>query len=174
MLQTDRLILRQWTDNDKDLFFKLHSDPEVMEYFPAKFSKQESDAMFAKVNSLTSNRGWGLWACEIKSSGDFIGYIGLHKPELGLPFEPCVEVGWLLAREYWGQGFATEAAKACVEYGFNSLNLAEIVSFTSVKNHRSIAVMKRIGMVDTKQNFFHPKVEVGHLKEHVLYKIFKK
>jgi len=171
IIETDRLRLRQWKKRDREPFSVLNSDSEVMQYFPALLNKFESDAMLLKFQLLISKNGWGFWACELKDSGEFIGFIGLHAPEAGLPFEPCIEIGWRIAKKYWGCGYATEAAQACVDFGFKTLNLESIVSFAVKSNSRSIAVMERIGMSNTNRNFEHPKVNVSHLKEHVLYEI---
>ena len=173
-LETDRLLLRQWKVNDFPLFSSLNADPIVMEYFPSTLSEEESNRIARKIQSLIYERGWGFWATEEKVSRNFIGFVGLHTPEPELPFSPCVEVGWRLAKEYWGKGYATEAAKEALKYAFDKLRLEEVYSFTSVDNSRSRAVMERLRMLNMNQNFEHPKVPKGNaLREHVLYKITK-
>jgi len=173
-LETDRLLLRQWVEQDSPIFAVLNSDPEVMEYFPALLSREESNAMAEKCKSLISERGWGLWAVELKSSGKFIGFVGLHTPKPNLSFSPCVEIGWRLLKEFWGKGYATEAAQEALVYAFNTLKLNEVVSFTTISNSRSRSVMGRLGFSNTHQNFEHPDIEKGHsLSAHVLYKITK-
>jgi RimJ/RimL family protein N-acetyltransferase len=170
--QTARLKLRQWCPGDRAPFAELNSHPEVMEFFPMPQSHSESDAMADKCESLIAGRGWGFWAVEIKGTGEFIGFVGLHIPSTILPFSPCVEIGWRLARSYWGKGYATEAARAALQVGFEHLTLQEIVSFTAVSNRRSRAVMERLHMVRDKETFDHPDVpEESGLREHCLYRI---
>lgn len=173
-LETVRLLLRQWKENDFPLFSSLNADPIVMEYFPGTLSEEESNIEARIIQSLIAERGWGFWAVEEKVSKNFIGFVGLHTPELELPFSPCVEVGWRLAKEYWGKGYATEAANEALNYAFNKLCLEEVYSFTSVGNSRSRSVMERLRMLNTNQNFDHPGVPEGNAhREHVLYKITK-
>ena len=173
-LKTERLLLREWSDRDLSGFAELNSDPETMAFFPGQLSREESDAVAEKCQSLISKRGWGFWAVELKSSGEFMGFVGLHTPKPNLPFSPCVEIGWRLLKKYWGKGYATEAAQASLGYAFNTLNLNEVVSFTTVSNVRSRSVMQRLGFSNTHQNFEHPDIDKGHLlSEHVLYKITK-
>mgnify|MGYP000042639662 CR=1 FL=1 len=173
-LKTERLLLRQWVDQDLSAFAELNSDPETMKFFPAVLSLEESNAMAEKCKSLISERGWGFWAVELKSSGEFIGLVGLHIPKPNFPFSPCVEIGWRLLKEHWGKGYAIEAAQESLVYAFNTLNLNEVVSFTTVSNRRSRSVMQRLGFSNTHQNFEHPDIEKDHLlSEHVLYKITK-
>lgn len=172
MLKTDRLLLRKWTKDDFLPFAQMGRDKEVMEYFPKLLTQIESDAIAQKIMSLIEQRGWGFWAVEIPEQEQFIGFVGLHIPKPNLPFAPCVEIGWRISKLHWGKGYATEAARASLEYAFNTLNLDEVVSFTTVSNHRSRAVMEKIGMCNTNQNFVHPDVEISNpLCEHVLYKI---
>lgn len=173
-LETDRLRLRQWKKNDRPLFAKINADPVVMEYFPNTLCEFESNKMAERIQSLISDRGWGFWAVEEKNQETFIGLVGLHAPLLELPFSPCVEIGWRLAKVYWGKGYATEAAKAALKVAFEDLNLSTVYSFTSVGNVRSKAVMKRLSMIDALENFEHPGIPLGHqLREHVLYKLTK-
>jgi RimJ/RimL family protein N-acetyltransferase len=168
---TERLRLRQWNSADRDAFAGLNADPRVMEFFPAPLNRVESDAIAARCESLIQERAWGLWAVELKSSRDFIGFIGLHTPSPELPFAPCVEIGWRLAFHYWGKGLAFEGAKAAIRVGFELLNLPEIVSFTSVENRRSRALMERLGMLKSGQ-FDHPHLPQGNnLRPHCLYRL---
>lgn len=170
-LNTHRLRLRQWTESDYIPFARLNADPLVMEFFPATLSAAESDRMVEKIKQHFSEHGWGLWATELKPSGEFIGFVGLNPPRPELPFPPCVEVGWRLDRSFWGNGYATEAARAALDFAFGELKLEEIVAFTSVLNQKSRAVMERLGMRDCGQNFMHPDIPLEHpLCEHVLYK----
>lgn len=173
--QTKRLKLRQWQKADREPFAALNADPDVMEFFPATLQRCESDAMADQCRALIAARGWGFWATELLRSGEFIGFVGLHIPSLALPFSPCVEIGWRLAKPHWGQGYATEAATRALQVGFEELEVPEIVSFTSSGNRRSRAVMERIGMTKTEQSFEHPGVPQGHpLRKHCLYRISRK
>jgi len=169
--QTTRLLLRQWTPADRAPFATMNADPRVMRHFPALLSRAESDAMADRCQALIEERGWGFWAVELKASGAFIGFVGLHTPSATLPFSPCVEIGWRLAADYWGQGLASEAAWAALKTGFGTLDLSEIVSFTTIENRRSRAVMARLGMRETEV-FEHPGVPIGHpLRRHCLYRL---
>ena len=173
-LETERLKLRQWRPSDYIPFAYLNKDPEVMEYYPNTLTELESNKFANKLDSLISNRGWGFWAVELKSTKQFIGFVGLHIPEVVLPFTPCTEIGWRLAKEHWGNGYATEAANAALKYAFETLQVNEVVSFTSLQNVKSKSVMDRLNMVNTMQNFEHPSIPKGHkLREHVLFKITK-
>jgi RimJ/RimL family protein N-acetyltransferase len=171
-LETSRLKLRQWRREDRPLFAKLNADSTVMEFFPSILDEKESNEMVNKIQSLISKRGWGFWAVEKKDKGQFIGFTGLHVPTAKLPFSPCVEIGWRLAKEFWGKGYATEAANAALNLAFEQLKISEVYSFASVGNLKSIALMERLQMVNTHKNFDHPSIPKGHsLKEHVLYKL---
>jgi len=171
-LETARLRLRQWRESDREPFAAMNADPVVMEFFPTVQSRANSDASIDTWRGQLAERGWSNWATELRSTGQFIGFVGLSIPTRPLPFSPCVEIGWRLAREHWGQGYATEAARAALRVGFGQLRLDEIVSFTSVLNLRSRAVMERIGMRDTREDFQHPGVSEGHpLRKHCLYRI---
>ncbi|MEH6346134.1 MAG: GNAT family N-acetyltransferase [Bermanella sp.] len=140
--------------------------------YPAWLTQPESDELVKKLSLSINKRGWGFWALELKTTGEFIGFTGLHKPEANLPFNPCVEIGWRLGKKHWGKGYATEAAQLAQEFAFKQLLLAEVVSFTSSQNSRSRSVMQRLNMLDTQQNFNHPAIAEGHpLREHVLFKI---
>jgi RimJ/RimL family protein N-acetyltransferase len=171
-LETERLVLRQWRPADREPFAALNADPRVMEFFPATMDRRASDVMADRCEALIAERGWGFWAVEVKQSGRFIGYVGLHIPAAELPFSPCVEVGWRIARNAWGKGYATEAARSALEAGFAQLELPEIVSFTALGNHRSRAVMQRLGMREDAHTFDHPSVAPGHpLRRHCLYRL---
>jgi RimJ/RimL family protein N-acetyltransferase len=171
-LQTERLVLRQWHDDDLWAFAELNADPEVMEYFPAPLTPEQSAEMMGRQQSLLDAGRPALFAAEIWSTSAFIGFIGLNVPTFTAPFTPCVEIGWRLARSAWGQGYATEGAHAVLKYGFVTLGLPEIVSFTAAQNQRSRDVMERIGMsYDPADDFAHPAVPADHpLSQHVLYR----
>jgi RimJ/RimL family protein N-acetyltransferase len=144
-----------------------------MEFFPSPLTREQSDDMADRCESLMRERGWGFWAVELKTEGTFIGFVGLHVPAARLPFSPCTEIGWRLAFHNWGYGFATEAAQEALRIGFEVLGLEEIVSFTAVANRRSRAVMERLGMRQSGL-FEHPSVPVGNpLREHCLYRLRK-
>lgn len=168
---TERLQLRQWRASDRTPFAALNADSQVMEFFPEPLSRTQSDAMADRCESLIEQHGWGFWAVELKSTRQFIGFVGLHRPAAALPFAPCVEIGWRLAPAFWGQGLATEAAHVCLQTGFSTLDLAEIVSFTARPNLRSRAVMERLGM-HADGVFEHPSLAPGHvLRAHCLYRL---
>jgi RimJ/RimL family protein N-acetyltransferase len=171
-LRTERLVLRQWREDDLDPFAALNADPEVMRYFPAPLTRQQSDALAERARAGISERGWGWWAVEVEGGEPFVGFVGLSVPRFEAHFTPAVEVGWRLARPAWGRGYATEGARAAVTYGFDELRLDQIVSFTTVANERSRRVMERLEMThDAADDFAHPLVSPGPLQRHVLYRI---
>lgn len=171
-LRTPRLLLRQWQPQDLAPFAALNADAEVMRHFPALLTREQSDAMAGTIRELIAARGWGFWAAEHRASGEFMGFIGLHIPTAPLPFQPCVEIGWRLARPFWGQGLASEGARAALAYGFGVLGLESIVSFTALQNLRSQAVMQRLGMLRDVHDFDHPALPEGHaLRRHCLYRL---
>ncbi|MEF9995968.1 MAG: GNAT family N-acetyltransferase [Burkholderiaceae bacterium] len=171
-VDTPRLRLRRWRAGDREPFAALNADARVMEFFPAPLSRLESDALAGRIEASFDAQGWGLWAVESQASGEFIGCVGLAVPRADLPFSPCVEIGWRLAYEHWGQGLASEAARGALTIGFETLGLTEIVSFTARINRRSRAVMERIGMVDAGEDFDHPALaEDSALRRHCLYRI---
>ncbi len=170
--ETERLLLRQWIAADREPFAALNADPKVMEFFPDPLDRAASDAMADRCQSLIAEHGWGFWATESKETNQFIGFVGLHIPVPELPFSPCVEIGWRLAYPYWGKGFATEAARSALKIGFELLSLHEIVSFATLYNLRSRAVMGRLGMCETTEIFEHPHVHEGNpLRKHCLYRL---
>lgn len=172
-IRTSRLLLRPWRDTDLVPFAAMNADPEVMLYLPAPLDREASDAFVARARDHFVRNGFGLWAVELPGVADFIGFIGLSIPSFTAPFTPCVEVGWRLAREHWGQGYASEGARAALDVGFGLMDLDEIVSFTVPANQRSRAVMERLGMThDSADDFDHPSLPPDHLlSRHVLYRI---
>jgi RimJ/RimL family protein N-acetyltransferase len=172
-LVTDRLALRQWRDADLAPFAALNADPEVMRYFPAPLTRTQSDEFAGYVHETIERQGWGLWAVEVIDGPAFIGFVGLNRVTFDEHFTPAVEVGWRLARPFWGYGYATEAATAALSFGFERLELDEIVSFTTRSNEPSIRVMRRLGMRhDAAGDFDHPRVpEASPLRRHVLYRL---
>ncbi len=173
MLQTQRLILRDWQQSDLEAFARMNADAEVMKYFPATLSRPESDALVERIKHHHQAYGFGLWSVEERSTAAFIGFIGLNVPTFEAHFTPTVEVGWRLAKAFWGKGYATEGARRAISYGFEVIGLTEIVSFTAQLNLRSIAVMKRLGMTHRQaDDFDHPGLPLGHrLQRHVLYRL---
>jgi len=169
---TPRLAFRVWQDVHRPAFAAMNCDSEVMRYFPALQTSEQSNASVNAWLAHFAQHGWANWAVELLETREFIGFIGLNIPRRQLPFSPCVEIGWRLKRSAWGHGFATEGAKECLRLGFEQLNLEEVVSFTSLLNTPSIAVMQRIGMKNALADFEHPAVPEGHaLRPHCLYKI---
>lgn len=170
--ETQRLLLRQWRAADRDPFAALNADPVVMAHFPAPLTREESNSLADRCEHLIDERRWGAWATEVKATGEFIGFVGLHIPQADLPISPCVEILWRLAQAHWRQGFATEAARGALHIGFEELRLPEIVSFTVPSNIRSRAVMERLGMQMDAATFEHPGVPDGHvLRTHCNYRL---
>ena len=173
MIQTERLLLRRWKEEDRESFCRLNSDPRVMEFMPALLTRSESDLLVERINEHFRDHGFGLYAAGLREDRTFIGYVGLAVPSFEARFTPCVEVGWRLAANHWGRGLATEGARAVVKHAFGELGLDEIVSFTVPANVRSRRVMEKIGMThDASEDFDHPNLPVGHpLRRHVLYRL---
>lgn len=172
VLRTERTTLRRWRPADRDAFAALNADPRVMAHFMCALSRPQSDAFADMIEQELAERPYGLWALDIPGVTPFAGFVGLHVPSFEAPFTPCVEVGWRIAAAHWGQGYATEAARAALAYAWDPLSLAEVVSFTTVGHARSRAVMERIGMRrDPADDFEHPQLPAGHpLRPHVLYR----
>jgi RimJ/RimL family protein N-acetyltransferase len=171
VIRTTRLLLREWREEDREPWAAMNADPAVMAYFPSTLDRAESDAAFDRLSAGVSERGWGLWAAE--HEGAFIGFTGLSPVPDDLPFAPAIEIGWRLTRSAWGHGFATEAARAALEFAFVQLEASAVVSFTATGNLRSRAVMERLGMHrDDAGDFDHPRVPVGSaVRRHVLYRV---
>ncbi len=171
-LLTSRLHLRLWCEEDLPSFAAMNADPRVMEFFPRPLDRAESDALATRIRDHFARHGFGLWAVEVPGVADFIGFVGLAVPTFDAHFSPCVEIGWRLAREHWGRGYATEAARTVLDVGFRQFGLGEIVSFTVPANLRSRRVMERIGMTHSpSDDFDHPALPEGHpLRRHVLYR----
>lgn len=168
-IETERLHLRNWKEEDLGPFAELNRDPRVMEFFPEMLIRAESDAFVTKIKQELSAKKYGLWAVEIKESQTFIGFVGLHEVSFKAEFTPAVEIGWRLAYDHWGKGYAYEAAAKVLEYGLEFLS--EIISFTATQNLRSQKLMKKLGM--TKQGeFMHPNLPEDHpLARHVFFRI---
>jgi RimJ/RimL family protein N-acetyltransferase len=170
-LRSDRLILRRWRSEDRSAFAAMNADPVVMEHFQRTLTAEESDAFVDRIEAELEQCGWGLWAVEVAGGPAFVGFVGLHRVSFDAPFTPAVEVGWRLASEHWGHGYATEAADVAVRHGYGA-GLEEVISFTTQDNVRSRMVMDRLGMVrDPSSDFEHPHVPVGHrLRHHLVYR----
>lgn len=169
---TDRLILRPWKKEDFEPFSDINADPRVREFFPSIQKKEESDEQARAISKGIEKCGWGFWAVST-SDADFIGMIGLSQVRFFAHFTPAVEIGWRLAFEHWGKGYATEGAKAALTFGFEDLKLKEIVAFTTPDNDRSRKVMEKLGMTHSLvDDFDHPMLPQGHkMRRHVLYRI---
>ncbi|USD64025.1 GNAT family N-acetyltransferase [Vibrio sp. SCSIO 43136] len=171
-IETERLILRQWQPSDYPEYAKLNACPKVMRYFPKPLSEPESNAQASIIQGLIAKRGWGFWAVELKSTGEFIGFIGLHQQShySGIPNAPLTEIGWRLDTRFWGKGYAPEGARAALKYAFEQLRLEQVYAFTALQNQPSQRVMVKIGMKNCLQDFDHPKLPLGHeLQRHCLY-----
>jgi ribosomal-protein-alanine N-acetyltransferase len=172
-LVTSRLVLRPWRDEDVPAFAALSADPRVMEYFPRTLNRAESEASVTRAREHFQRHGFGKWAVEVPGVAPFVGYVGLAVFEAAAHFAPCVEIGWRLACEHWGRGYATEGAAAAVAFAFREGGLDEVVSFTVPANARSRRVMERLGMTrDPADDFDHPSIpEESPLRRHVLYRL---
>ncbi|GGK24445.1 GNAT family N-acetyltransferase [Salinarimonas ramus] len=172
-LETERLLLRPWRDADLAPFAALNADARVMEHFPSVLDRLDSDAAAGRFRAAYARRGYGLWAVEVKGGAPFIGFAGLAPAPDDLPFAPAMEIGWRLAADHWGVGYATEAARAALAFAFERLRLPEIVSFTVPENVRSIAVMRKIGLArDPAGDFLMPARRPGRVARlHVLYRL---
>ena len=172
-LRTERLLLREWRDDDLEPFAALNADPQVMEYFPSVQTREQSDAFVHRIAGHFDRHGYGLWAVELlDGSAPFVGFVGLQVVPFETHFTPAVEVGWRLAQHAWGRGYATEAARAAMEFGFGEAGLAEIVSITAAVNERSQRVMRKLGMHrDPAGDFDHPRMPEPPLRHHVLYRL---
>jgi len=172
VLETDRLFLREWSDDDTPYFIAMNQDPEVMRYFPSLISPADSIACVKRIRDHFDDYGYTAYATVRKDTEQFIGFVGLLTVGYEAHFTPATEIGWRLGREHWGQGFATEAAIAVLRLGFERFGLPEIVSFTAESNKPSRRVMEKIGMThDPSEDFDHPKIDAGSpLRRHVLYR----
>ena len=173
MLETERLLLRRWKDSDRAPFAAMNADPRVMEFFPDTLTREESDQLIENIEAHFDNRGFGLFATELKKGSEFIGFIGLHVASFQAHFTPCVEIGWRIATPYWGKGLATEGSQEVIRFAFERLRLESLVSFTVPENVASRRLMEKLGMTnDPAEDFDHPKLPPGHrLRRHVLYRL---
>ncbi|ANN70128.1 GNAT family N-acetyltransferase [Bordetella bronchialis] len=175
VLETQRLRLRLWNDEDLGPYVLLNADSRVTEFLPGPVTPEMARRFFKTQNEQYARDGCCYFAAELESTGELAGFIGLKYQDFAAPFAPCFEIGWRLGSRFWGQGLATEGALSVISYGFNELGLREIVSFTVPANRRSRRVMERIGMThDSSADFAHPGLPGDHaLSLHVLYRISK-
>ena len=172
-MSTERLVLRHWQVADGEPFARLNADPRVMEFMAGPLSREESDRLVERIEAHFREHGFGLCAAELRRDRSFIGFVGLAVPAFECAFTPCVEIGWRLAADHWGQGLATEGAREMARYAFEVMGLQALVSFTVPGNIRSRRVMEKLGMThDPADDFDHPKLPWGHpLRRHVLYRL---
>ncbi|MGE5183273.1 MAG: GNAT family N-acetyltransferase [Acidobacteriota bacterium] len=179
MIETERLLLRPWRDGDREPFAAMGRDPDVMACFPSLLTREQSDGLVDRVIATIDRDGFGFWAVEVKGGASFAGFCGISRVPFEAPFTPAVETGWRFARAHWGHGYATEAARAALAYGFGTLGLAEIVAFLLPANARSAAVCERLGMRrDPAGDFDHPRFTEDQRsvagfpqRRHILYRI---
>jgi len=173
VISTPCLLLRPWREEDLEPFAAMNADPRVMQFLPKALTRAESEAVIERNRRRIERHGFGVWSIEAPAVAPFVGRVGMSVFEADVPFAPCVEIGWRLAFDHWGKGYATEAARAALDFGFATLALHEIVAFTVPANVRSRAVMERLGMTrDPADDFDHPDIPPGHpLQRQVLYRL---
>jgi RimJ/RimL family protein N-acetyltransferase len=171
-IRTERLVLRRWRDDDIAPFAAFNSDPEVMRFYPSTNTEEQTRNLVGRFETHFEEHGFGIWALEHAGNGAFLGFTGLTTVPFDAHFTPAVEIAWRLGKEHWGNGYATEAARAALGFGFDDIDLDEIVAMAVPANTPSVAVMERIGMVHDGY-FENPRLEDGPLKQHVLYRATK-
>ena len=171
-IETERLLLRAWKEEDVEPYYQINQDPRVLEFLAGPLSMEVVKQFISDKNKTLLEEKHTLWAVEEKSTSAMMGFIGFQERLSPFPFAPCIEIGWRLGSQYWGKGYATEGALAVLDHGFNTLKIPEIVSFTVPKNYRSRRVMEKIGMSrDLSRDFAHPDLTSTHpLSQHVLYR----
>lgn len=171
MLATERLILRPWRDEDLEPLFGINGDPESMRYFAATMTRAESDAWAARMRAHFAEHSWGFWVVAERSGADFVGVVGLMTIPWQAAFTPAVEIGWRIAPAFRRKGYAEEAARAALDYGFGTLRLPSIVAFTVPVNIGSWKLMEKLGMAPAGE-FDHPRLPDGHpYQRHLLYRL---
>jgi len=175
-IETPRLILRDWRDSDVEAYVQMNADPRVTKFFPHRYTRERSETTAAMIREQLARNGYGWWAVEVRGGTPFAGVIALQAVPFQAPFTPANEIGWRFAFEHWGKGYATEGARAALEFAFDELKWPEVIAFTAASNIRSQRVMERLGMThDPRDSFDHPKIESGHpLRRHVLYRVRKR
>lgn len=173
MLNTERLLLRPWEAKDLESFARMNADPRVMEFFPKLLTKDEVEQMIQRIQKHIDEKGFGLWAAELKETRECVGFVGLQVPAFETHFTPCVEIGWRLSREVWGKGLAVEGARSVLEDAFGRLKMSEVLAMASKNNLRSRRVMDKLGMHYVPEyDFEHPKIAPGSpIRECVTYRI---
>ena len=171
-INSERLFLRRWRDEDLEPFAALNADLVAMRFMPGVMTRGETLALIARIEEHFRVHGFGIWAVDVPGVAPFVGFLGLQRVGFAAPFTPAIEIGWRLTPAFWGRGYATEGAQAALRYGFEKLNLDQIVSFTVPANKASWSVMERVGMTrDVGGDFDHPRLAVGHaLRRHILYR----
>ena len=173
LFTSERLGFRTWQSSDIPVLASMLADDRVMEFYPDKKSLEETTDFVKSIDKHFNEHGYGLYATDMLKTGEFIGYIGFKRFDFDVPFAPGIEIGWRTSADTWGQGLATEGAKACLTYAWETLGFERVYSFTAVPNKRSERVMQKIGMEKTGE-FDHPKLDKGHwLERHVLYEILR-
>jgi RimJ/RimL family protein N-acetyltransferase len=175
-IETDRLVLREWKEDDKKPFARINGDPMIMEFFPRRLTEDDSDRLVDRFQQHFEKHGFGFYAAELKKTGEFMGFAGLQNVEMDVPFKGAVEIAWRLDYEYWGKGYGTEAAEAVLDHAFTKLKLKEIVAYAVYDNSRALKLMEKLGMTrDSKGDFNYPNLPKDHpLGQFVLYRITKK
>jgi RimJ/RimL family protein N-acetyltransferase len=171
-IETERLILREWKDDDKKPFARMNSDPIIMEYFPRRLDETDSNRLVGRFRQHFEKHGFGPYAVENRKDGEFMGFVGLHAVDFEAHFTPATEIAWRLDYGYWGQGYATEAAQAVLKHAHTELNIPEVVAFAVHDNMRALHIMEKIGMQrDMKGDFDYPHLRKDHpLGKFVLYR----
>ena len=172
-IETPRLILRDWCDDDVEAYVRMNADPRVTEFFPLPYTRERSESNARVIREMLARDGFGWWAVDVRGGARFAGLIALQEVPFQTAFTPANEIGWRFTAEHWGHGYATEGARAALDFALRELGWREVVAFTAAVNTRSRRVMERLGMTyDPRDDFDHPKVEAGHpLRRHVLYRI---
>jgi 3-dehydroquinate dehydratase/shikimate dehydrogenase len=175
-IETDRLILREWKEDDKPSFARINADPMIMEFFPRRLDEDDSNRLAVRFQKHIEDRGYGFYAVELKKTGEFMGFAGLCDVDSKMPFAPAVEIAWRLDYGFWGRGYGTEAASAVMEHGFTKLKLKEIVGYAVYDNSRAIKLMEKLGMKhDKKGDFTYPGLPKDHpLSKFVLYRVTRR
>lgn len=169
LFTSERLGFRNWRDSDLDAFAAMNADADVMAFFPETLTREQSQKLMKRLSKHYEEKAYTYFAVDILDTGECIGFIGLVQQEYEAPFTPCVDIGWRLAKPFWGKGYATEGAKRCLKYGFETLNLEKIYAVAPSINSKSIHVMKKIGM-EKSGTFIHPKLtDNKRLRECIYY-----
>ena len=176
-LETERLVLREWRETDKALYAEVIGDPIVRRFFPSIGTPADAASGIDRAIHRLADLGFSFLALERKLDGRFLGMLGMAPfsdvVRFAIPGAPKVEIGWQLGKEFWGNGYAPEGARAMLDFAWSNLALPEVVAITYEGNLPSQRVMEKIGMQrDPHGDFLHPDIPDGHLlRPHVLYRI---